>query len=330
MTSVFLGNIKGPAGRGISSITKTASVGLVDTYTVTYTDNTTDTFNITNGADGIIETEITIEYGSFNDLAALINEAEDNDIIILEKNYKNNIEPEIIIDKNIIIIGNGFAIDGNNVSRAFNVNSGNLELYNMTIQNCSEIEGGAINVTNGSLTLVGVSFNNNTTTNGHGGAIKIGYNSNVYMNDCKFNSNNSIKEGANSLGGAICINDSNADILRTIFIHNQADEAGAIYIRNSDFNIQHSTFTSNNAIIKGGALSLYLISSIDMKNDIFENNKVNNSSSANTASIYAETQKTIYNCEYPRDTVYNIINEDYITDENLMTFMTELSNKITT
>ena len=35
-------------GRGIVSITKTATSGLVDTYTVTYTDNTTSTFTVTN------------------------------------------------------------------------------------------------------------------------------------------------------------------------------------------------------------------------------------------------------------------------------------------
>lgn len=35
-------------GRGIVSIDKTSTSGLVDTYTITYTDNTTSTFNVTN------------------------------------------------------------------------------------------------------------------------------------------------------------------------------------------------------------------------------------------------------------------------------------------
>lgn len=38
--------------RGISSIEKTNSIGLVDYYTITYTDGTTSTFTITNGRDG--------------------------------------------------------------------------------------------------------------------------------------------------------------------------------------------------------------------------------------------------------------------------------------
>lgn len=49
------GILKGEAGddgNGIVSITKTATSGLVDTYTITYTDGTTSTFTVTNGEDG--------------------------------------------------------------------------------------------------------------------------------------------------------------------------------------------------------------------------------------------------------------------------------------
>lgn len=44
--------IAGADGRGIQSILKTGTSGLVDTYTITYTDNTTSTFQVTNGANG--------------------------------------------------------------------------------------------------------------------------------------------------------------------------------------------------------------------------------------------------------------------------------------
>lgn len=37
-------------GNGIANIRKTSSVGLVDTYTITYDDGTTDTFTVQNGA----------------------------------------------------------------------------------------------------------------------------------------------------------------------------------------------------------------------------------------------------------------------------------------
>lgn len=42
----------GDDGRGITSIAKTGTVGLVDTYTITYSDGTTSTYTVTNGQDG--------------------------------------------------------------------------------------------------------------------------------------------------------------------------------------------------------------------------------------------------------------------------------------
>ena len=54
------GNIRGGNGQdGVSvvSITKTGSEGLIDTYTITYSNGTTSTFTVTNGADGSIGTQ---------------------------------------------------------------------------------------------------------------------------------------------------------------------------------------------------------------------------------------------------------------------------------
>ena len=42
----------GSDGKGITSITKTGTSGLTDTYTITYSDNTTSTFEVKNGAKG--------------------------------------------------------------------------------------------------------------------------------------------------------------------------------------------------------------------------------------------------------------------------------------
>jgi hypothetical protein len=52
MAKIVIGNVKGKDGRGILEIIKTASTGTVDTYTITYTDNTTSTFTI-NHSDSI-------------------------------------------------------------------------------------------------------------------------------------------------------------------------------------------------------------------------------------------------------------------------------------
>lgn len=42
---------QGPYGNGIASITKTSTEGFVDTYTIIYTDDTTTSFNVINGAN---------------------------------------------------------------------------------------------------------------------------------------------------------------------------------------------------------------------------------------------------------------------------------------
>ena len=44
---------KGETGNGISSIEKTSTNGVIDIYTITYTDGTTSIFTVTNGNDGV-------------------------------------------------------------------------------------------------------------------------------------------------------------------------------------------------------------------------------------------------------------------------------------
>jgi len=50
--SFNLGKVKGSDGKGIQNITKTGTSGLVDTYTIYYTDGSTSTFTVTNGTSG--------------------------------------------------------------------------------------------------------------------------------------------------------------------------------------------------------------------------------------------------------------------------------------
>lgn len=49
---VSQGTLQGSDGRGIVSIAKTSTSGLVDTYTITYDSGSPSTFTVTNGADG--------------------------------------------------------------------------------------------------------------------------------------------------------------------------------------------------------------------------------------------------------------------------------------
>ena len=54
--------LKGETGNGISNIEKTSSEGLVDTYTITFTNGTSTTFNITNGSNGKSAYETYLDY----------------------------------------------------------------------------------------------------------------------------------------------------------------------------------------------------------------------------------------------------------------------------
>lgn len=52
--SYDLGKVVGSTGKGIASISKTGTSGLVDTYTIVFTDGTSTTFNVTNGAGAVV------------------------------------------------------------------------------------------------------------------------------------------------------------------------------------------------------------------------------------------------------------------------------------
>lgn len=58
MAKTLIGNIKGSDGRGISKIEKTASTGAVDTYTITYTDDTTSTYEVKNSDEITLQRQI--------------------------------------------------------------------------------------------------------------------------------------------------------------------------------------------------------------------------------------------------------------------------------
>lgn len=58
MAKTLIGNIKGKDGRGISKVEKTATTGVVDTYTITYTDGTESTFEVRNSDDIAIQRQI--------------------------------------------------------------------------------------------------------------------------------------------------------------------------------------------------------------------------------------------------------------------------------
>ena len=62
------GGQPGTPGRGIEKIELTDTQGLVDTYTITYTDGDTTTYTVTNGEDGVIGATPNIQIGTVQTL----------------------------------------------------------------------------------------------------------------------------------------------------------------------------------------------------------------------------------------------------------------------
>lgn len=58
MAKTLIGNVKGKDGRGISKIEKTATTGVVDTYTITYTDGATTTYKVRNSDSVALQRQI--------------------------------------------------------------------------------------------------------------------------------------------------------------------------------------------------------------------------------------------------------------------------------
>lgn len=58
MAKTLIGNIKGKNGRGITSIKKTGAIGSIDTYTITYTDDTTSTFTVNNSDNVLLQRQV--------------------------------------------------------------------------------------------------------------------------------------------------------------------------------------------------------------------------------------------------------------------------------
>lgn len=86
--------IPGPTGTGISTIQKTSTSGLVDTYTITFTDGTTATYTVTNGEKGEQGNDYILTNQDKADIANLVsdffivNVSETEPVIVANKNTR--------------------------------------------------------------------------------------------------------------------------------------------------------------------------------------------------------------------------------------------------
>lgn len=193
---------------------------------------------------------------TFSELSSKISNSADGDTLILTKNISQDGDCEIVIDKPIIIVGNGNIINAEHTSRIFNITSDNVVLKDIVFYNGNSTGfGGAIHWSGNNGIMDGCSFFDNDVfkdehTDAYGGAVAW-YGKNGVMNSCIF-SNNS----AEVYAGAVRWSGENGFINNSIFISNLGlNAAGAVYLNNAqNTSIKGCVFSNNSGHTVAGAL----------------------------------------------------------------------------
>ena len=239
--------------------------------------------------------------GSFHDLQMLIdnssgvidlerdyiyNDTTDRYISLHDKNhditiYLGKSDRGIMINKSILINGNGHSIDARNMTRIFNINTDNVVLKNITFlnANCYNPHG-----TPQDIFIVGGSLEANS----------------VVYDSGKFH-DESIHSVAISLkGGAIYCKANGLKITDSTFKGNIADNGGAIYIDGSDSQLSNLSF-SNNTDYDGGAL--YVMGKATILQSKFDSNQGSHAGS----SILSSGEVNIENCTFTNSNRRNVV-----------------------
>ena len=246
---------------------------------------------------------IDSDFNNFAQLDSKIKDANENDVIDLEKGVKLNdvnINEEstykngIVIDKSITIDGHGLTINatdanGNKV-RIFNIANADVTLKNMILTSGSVAApgGAAIYIGGGSLTLINVTVIDNKVTALTGAALSAN-NAQVTVINSSFINNTLTKTDYTGLGGgaAIYLNGGSLNVDNSLFEGNAysgysyssssvGGGGGAIYTTTATTNIMNSRFIRNSAFRTGGNGELVagalLIKTGVLKGNIFEGN----------------------------------------------------------
>jgi parallel beta-helix repeat protein/predicted outer membrane repeat protein len=153
---------------------------------------------------------------------------------------------EIVVDSDVTISGPGAAnltIAPSGTNRAFYIND-----YNPTV------------------TISGVTFQGNGTSNVYGAAL-YNYAGALTIQDCVFSGNVTTNDG-----GAIS-NAGTLTIRSSTFTGNRAARGGAIFMYNGTLNVQASTFSGNVATGEGGAIYLYASGAMTMSDSTLTGNQ---------------------------------------------------------
>ncbi|MDD6257391.1 MAG: beta strand repeat-containing protein [Methanobrevibacter boviskoreani] len=233
------------------------------------------------------------EYGTFTDLNTLINSSSEGSTINLDKNYKyspstdGNYINGTHIYTSITINGNNHVIDGSNVTRAFNISSGNVAFINCVFTNCKGIYGGAIYSDDSIASVDNCVFTNNNASV-CGGA--------VYSNSIGSITNSKfVNNTANNYGGSVYVDNGDISYLTNdSFVNCSASLGGAIYNNNGNIGpVTNCTFDSLKSY--GPAAAIYCNGNISS----LINSSISNSSSNSYGMIsYSGNFGDIAGCNF--------------------------------
>ena len=230
-----------------------------------------------------------MDKGTFEDLSFLINITPEGGILVLDKDYEyvNGSNKGVLVNKSITIDGNGHTLNGNHLSRMFNITADNVTVRNVNFicgnafgkYFSADIGGGAIYWSGNNGFIESCNFTNNTGSgieddpfekeetftdeNGtvwyvyrsrpmgakinEGGAI-VWNGTNGTVSNCKFIRNG---VGYPNTGGAICWRGDNGKIIGSEFYENNAWCGSAVAWMGDNGTILFST-VANSTFMDGG------------------------------------------------------------------------------
>lgn len=209
---------------------------------------------------------------------------------------------------------------GNTASNAgggiFASASSDVDVIGSDFDNNSATYGGGISMDNADLDVNSSTLSNNQAQDGGGiyvsqGAMNVNTASTLEYNDASDN------------GGAIYMADfSGASVDDATFIQNTASSGGAIYGFNMDGQVSSSSFGTDYASFRGGAIALKTVTQFDIISCAFDNSNTDLSASGGKGgAIYAQgsnvyTAQTIYQgCSSPEGGVAGLESSQWHSDD---------------
>lgn len=172
-----------------------------------------------------------------------------------ERTGKNNVQVTFEngrLEGNEAPFGGGIYVGINEDNSVASMEIGTSATTPEIIENTAEMSGGALGMSNGTITIENGAFRKNKATLGNGGA--------VYLGDGQLNVTGkaTFENNTAQSGGGMYMGAGGFEVTGTTSISsNSAENGGGICILNGEVHIKEGTIQDNQANIKGGGLYVY-------------------------------------------------------------------------